>query len=393
MILGTDRRAVDATGRGAAVEELDVRSAELMERAGTAVADEVAATCPCGRVAVVAGPGQQRRRRLGRRAGAHSSAAGTCACSPAGARGARRASPRGGRDARADRRRRGRLAAPAARRGACARRVVIDALLGIGERPSALRTIASDWSDARASARRSSRSTCPRRRLRQWVGSDDRRVAADCHRDVLRPRSSASSYSPAAAHAGDVLVADIGMPAIFSADVGRRGDWTAREYAALSAAAGARRSQERARSRAVVAGSGPIPGAAVLARAGAMRMGAGYVTLAVPEPVVADRAGDISSAARRRPAGEPRARSLRRRRTWSLDLAADYDAVVLGPGLTLAHGRVLAARELVARARTAARDRRRRAERAGRRGRSSLERVRHPPSSRRTPASSRACSA
>lgn len=79
-----------------------------------------------------------------------------------------------------------------------------------------------------------------------------------------------------------------------------------------------------------------------------MRAGAGYVTLAVPEPVVPVAQAHLLAAP---VVGLPSARS----RTFSsaaitplLELAADYDAVVLGPGLTLADGAVAMVRGLVA---------------------------------------------
>lgn len=88
----------------------------------------------------------------------------------------------------------------------------------------------------------------------------------------------------------------------------------------------------------VVAGSVRYPGAAVLAAKAAVRSGAGYVTLAVPEPVVpvaqahllsvpvvglpADSSGAVGSAAV----------------SFVADLATKADVVVAGPGLTTGDG-------------------------------------------------------
>jgi NAD(P)H-hydrate epimerase len=99
----------------------------------------------------------------------------------------------------------------------------------------------------------------------------------------------------------------------------------------------------------IVAGSGRYPGAAILAARGAMRSGAGYVTLAVPQPVVGIAQAHLVAAP---VVGLPSSRA----KTFSsaaaqrvLDLASDYDSVVIGPGLTLADGAVALVREFVSR--------------------------------------------
>ena len=96
----------------------------------------------------------------------------------------------------------------------------------------------------------------------------------------------------------------------------------------------------------IVAGSRAYPGAAVLAARGAMRMGAGFVTLAVPEPVVHVAQSHLLSAVvvglptTGRAMSSAAAAAIR-------DMAGEHDAIVLGPGLTVADGAAATARRLV----------------------------------------------
>jgi NAD(P)H-hydrate epimerase len=101
---------------------------------------------------------------------------------------------------------------------------------------------------------------------------------------------------------------------------------------------------------AVVAGSAAYPGAAALAAAGALRMGAGYVHVVTPapaagvvrqawpnaivRPVAADDDGAIASAVE------------------VLEAVSGADAVVVGPGLTTGTGPAAAVRALIAEAAT-----------------------------------------
>ena len=99
----------------------------------------------------------------------------------------------------------------------------------------------------------------------------------------------------------------------------------------------------------VVAGSAAYPGAAILAAEGAQRMGAGYVTLAVSRAVVPVAQPASARGVGRRHARDAIARfASRAAGAHRSTLAADYDAVVLGPGLTVADGAVVVARGLVA---------------------------------------------
>jgi NAD(P)H-hydrate epimerase len=152
---------------------------------------------------------------------------------------------------------------------------------------------------------------------------------------------------PGAGLAGEVAVADIGIPDETSGRDGELELWTPEDYAAtLPALRPDVHKNEQGRVL-VVAGSGSYPGAAVLAAQGAQRMGAGYVTLAVPESIATIAQTKLTSAV---VVGLPEnpSRTLASRVTEEiLDIAREYDAVVIGPGLTVAHGSVLVVRKLV----------------------------------------------
>ena len=137
---------------------------------------------------------------------------------------------------------------------------------------------------------------------------------------------------PGAAHAGTIVIADVGLPAA-QVPPGALEVWDPTDYRAMLPGA-APDAHKGSRGRVlVVAGSHRFAGAAVLAAAGAARMGAGYVIAAVPSPVVtalqaalphvivadieADADGNFGPTA---------AAAVR-------SLAADADAVVVGPGI------------------------------------------------------------
>lgn len=172
-------------------------------------------------------------------------------------------------------------------------------------------------------------------------------VAADCTVTFGQPKLGLVTY-PGAGHAGEVVVADIGIPAEPAASLEAPAIHTADEYAAMLRLP-APDAHKNSRGRVlVIAGSAYFAGAAVLATRGAMRAGAGYVTLAVPEPVLPVAQGHLLAApVVGLPAGRTRAFSAGAVAP-ALELARDYDAVVLGPGLTLADGAVAFARQIVA---------------------------------------------
>lgn len=153
---------------------------------------------------------------------------------------------------------------------------------------------------------------------------------------------------PGAAHAGEVIVRDLGIPHAFVDEASSLELWDLGDY---RAAFPHPRPDDHKGSRgrvAVVAGSATYPGAAVLTATGALRMGAGYVVVVTPEPVAplvhaalpnvivrtvpASDAGSISTAAD------------------VLAACADADAIVAGSGLTVDGGAVAAVRAIVSHA-------------------------------------------
>lgn len=152
---------------------------------------------------------------------------------------------------------------------------------------------------------------------------------------------------PGAAFASELVVADIGIAIGPGTVAGVPEIWAPDEYAGLVPLP-APDTHKNARGKVlVVAGSHAFPGAAVLATRGAMRAGAGYVTLATPEAVVSVAHCHLQAAP---------VVGMREARTGTfaadaldalLDLADEYDAVVLGPGMTLHDGAVTVVRGLV----------------------------------------------
>jgi hydroxyethylthiazole kinase-like uncharacterized protein yjeF len=137
---------------------------------------------------------------------------------------------------------------------------------------------------------------------------------------------------PGAAHAGEIVVADIGLP-LPDDLTGALEIWEWSDLALLlPLPSPTDHKYERGRV-VVVGGSLGMTGAAVLAAEGALRMGAGHVTLAVPAPSlgVAECAilAPVKVPLPVDPDGGLGAPAL----TRLLELSASADAVVLGPGL------------------------------------------------------------
>ncbi len=223
--------------------------------------------------------------------------------------------------------------------------IVIDALLGIGA-TGTLREPLPDWIDAAAM----SGAVIVSADVPSGIDSDTGRVLGDAMPADLTVTFSALKRGlvayPGAEYAGDVVVADVGIaPALLEvADAPEV--WEASEYAELlPLPAGDVHKDARGRVL-VVAGSSAYPGAAVLATKGAQRGGAGYVTLACPETTLSIAHQHLVSAPI---VGMPASHRSFSSRALDrlLTLAHEYDAVVLGPGLTLADGAVVVARGLV----------------------------------------------
>jgi len=154
---------------------------------------------------------------------------------------------------------------------------------------------------------------------------------------------------PGAGYVGDLIVADIGMGLELAEPTTSPEIWTVAEYSALVPRPAPDVHKNQRGRVLVVAGSSTYPGAAVLAARGAARAGAGYVTLAVPEAIVDVVQGHLVSIP---VVGLPSGRTgafLSAALERLLRLARDFDAVVLGPGFTLADGAVVTARGLVKR--------------------------------------------
>ncbi len=151
---------------------------------------------------------------------------------------------------------------------------------------------------------------------------------------------------PGAARAGKIVIADVGLPAS-TAPSGALEVWDPEDYRALLP--GSKPDAHKgSRGRVlVVAGSHRFSGAAVLACAGAGRLGAGYVIAAVPSPVVSVVqsalphviVADVEAGADGG-FGPSAAATVR-------ELAADADAVVVGPGIGLGEGAVALVGELI----------------------------------------------
>lgn len=138
---------------------------------------------------------------------------------------------------------------------------------------------------------------------------------------------------PGAQHAGEVVVADIGIPRALADAASGVELWDLGDLrAALPLPAPDAHKASLGRVL-VVAGSTDYPGAAVLAARGALRSGAGYVVLAAPaavRPVLQSHlTAEIVTALPDTPDGSLAAAA----RDAVLAMSARFDAVVLGPGL------------------------------------------------------------
>jgi hydroxyethylthiazole kinase-like uncharacterized protein yjeF len=147
--------------------------------------------------------------------------------------------------------------------------------------------------------------------------------------------------------AGEVVLADIGIADEDLVFDGVLETWSWDEYRDLLPLP-AFDANKRSRGRVLVVGGAPgMTGAACLAASGALRMGAGYVTVAVPAPSLSvveikltspvKAALDWDAATGLTPAAVERV----------LKLAAAADAVVLGPGLGRLPGTIEAATRLI----------------------------------------------
>jgi len=139
---------------------------------------------------------------------------------------------------------------------------------------------------------------------------------------------------PGASYAGEIVIADIGVPREHIDRFGSLEVWDRGDYRACLPMPAADAHKGVRGSVLLVAGSRLYAGSAVLAAAGAMRMGAGYVFAAVPAsvaPVLQAALPHVIAVGLAETAeGTIASGSVDR----ILRLATEVDAVVLGPGLT-----------------------------------------------------------
>lgn len=329
-----------------AVAELDLTLDELMARAGEALAGEVALRAPWGSVAVVAGPGSN--------GGDGWVAAGHLS--------------RGGREVRVytpkDPSELEGIAGEAARSVVASGvayeiigdsvdvnalqgfSAVVDALFGIGLH-GPVRPPYQTWIEAmNASGAVVISADMPSGVETDTGAAPGMAVRADVTVTFSAPKVGLLMY-PGAAHAGQVAVADIGIPWELLGDAGDVEMWEPADYATLVPRP-ARDAHKNSRGRVlIVGGSGMYPGAVALAALAAARCGAGYVALAVPESVAPILQTKLSSAVVIGCAENPNRTLASKAAEEILELAREYDAVVLGPGMTLAHGAIQVARRIV----------------------------------------------
>lgn len=333
-----------------AVAEKGLSLASLMDSAGRAVAEEVTSRFPTGRVAVLAGPGNNGGDGWVAALVLHQAGRPVCVAAsrdplqgvPTGiaADAARAAIDAGVEWTIADE--------AAVRELAQGAGVVIDAMLGTGS-SLPLRPPLSGWVEGLLS----SRARVIAVDLPTGVDADTGAVPGQAVQAEVTVTFSAVKRGlvmyPGASMAGEVVVRDIGIPSEITDAADAPEVWSPHDYARLLPRPKSDAHKNERGRILVIAGSGRFPGAAVLAARGAMRVGSGYVTLAVPDSVVDIAQGHLLAAT---VTGLQQGR-LRTFVSASVEAAAhlarDYDAVVLGPGLTLSDGAVAFVRALVPR--------------------------------------------
>lgn len=342
------RYALDA-GRLRAIEDAAVADglvtiAGLMERAGAALADEAGRRWPAGPVAVICGPGNNGgdgwvAARLLHAAGREvrvlalkdpSSQAGDAG---AAARAALQAGVRWTLRSPDE---------PARIPGAAA--VVIDAVFGFGFRGPVREPYGSVLDAIGACGAPVLSADVP-----SGVESDTGVADASAVRASVTVTFHALKpgllMQPGAWHAGEVVVADLGLP---QESLTRYGAIEVPERHDLAPLLPLPKPTDHkgARGRvAVVAGSRAYTGAAVLAVRGALRLGAGYVYAVVPDAVAPVLRVALPNAIVREVPSD--AEGALREGTGVLAAVADADAVVAGPGLTTGAGTVEAVTALL----------------------------------------------
>lgn len=340
----TQAGALLAEERAAAQLGLSVE--ELMTRAGSALADNVSMRVPYGSVAVFAGGGNnggdgwvaaRLLRAQGRDVVVYT------AVDPAAAEGVAGTVAQAAIDAGVEVvLSQGTLEPDSV----CGHAVVIDALFGVGL-SGPVRQPFVTWIEAiNASGAYVISADVPSGVQADTGRVDGLAVRADATVTFSAAKRGLLLY-PGAGYAGDVVVADIGIPWEL---IGAPGDlevWEPGDYAALLPRH-ARDVHKNTRGRVlIVGGSAAFPGAMMLAAMGAQRGGAGYVTVAVPESIAGIIQSRLASVVVIALPENPSRTLASRVADEIIDVARESDAVVVGPGMTMAHGAVLVARRLV----------------------------------------------
>jgi hydroxyethylthiazole kinase-like uncharacterized protein yjeF len=147
--------------------------------------------------------------------------------------------------------------------------------------------------------------------------------------------------------AGDIVVADIGIQRDDLAFDAVLETWSWDEYRDLLPLPSFD-ADKRSRGRLLVVGGAPgMTGAACLAVSGALRMGAGYVTVAVPAPSLHVVEIKLTAPVKAPLDWDPDTGLTQTAAERVMELAAAADAVVLGPGLGRLPGTVEAVQRLV----------------------------------------------
>jgi NAD(P)H-hydrate epimerase len=227
--------------------------------------------------------------------------------------------------------------------------LVVDALLGTGAQGPARGSVADTIDCVNRSGRPVVSVDIP-----SGLGADQPDVPGLAVRAVLTvtfalPKRSLVLF-PAAAHAGAVRVVDIGIPRRLWEDAPPGvGLLEAADVAPAFPVRPAAAHKGTFGHVLVVAGSAGKTGAAALAALGALRVGAGLVTLAVPaslQDILEAKLTETMTVA----VPETEARTIARDALDALlDLARGKDAVAIGPGLGMHPSTHALVRELVAR--------------------------------------------
>lgn len=317
----------------AAVESGAQTLAGMMERAGVALAAEVASRVPLGPVVVLAGPGNNGGDGWVAARILHEAGREVCVlAAPSAEQGPREADaaaaaalgagvPRASLIEEAERA--GHLIDQAA--------VAVDAIFGFGFRGAVGDPYA--WAIERLSV---AGATVIAADIPSGVHADTGIVLGPAVRADVTVTFSAMKRGllilPGAEHSGEIVVAEVGVPHELLAVPGALEVPSAADLRTLLPTPSPRDHKGSRGRVGVIAGSATYPGAAVLAVEGALRLGAGYVVAVVPAPIGHFVTGAFPNAlVRLVPAstggaiGEVGA---------VLAALADVDAAVVGPGLT-----------------------------------------------------------